>query len=208
MNLFILISSYIQAYPGLSVFLSTFLLGDEMVYFFGFLSGQGIIYLWTVIFFSLLGNGGCDIFWFIIAKIVHSKKLKKKLFNKHEKDEILIQEISKGRIFITLLLSKFFYGTRLITIFYIAKKEKNFKKIIIYNTLAVFVWICFVAFIMYLIGSLTSISFNTVNNAHKVIGSGVVIILIVYLINIIVIKRIIKKIRQKNLRVKSPAVLK
>ncbi len=205
MWLFDLFFQWITIYPGLTITAITFLFGDETVYFFSFLSGQGLIPLWKVIFFSLIGNGSCDIFWFYVARIPYLKFIKNKLRKKSlDNSEIKVSghpSFSGKKIFFTLIMSKFFYGTRLVTIFYIARKEKSFKRIIIYNTLAVLSWLLVVAPVLWIIGKITSISFNTIKNAHEIISLGVVIMLVVYFFNIIVIKRIIEKVRNKKQRI-------
>jgi len=206
MNIFNFISfisdfifSLIDKEPILSVFFGTFLLGDEMVYFFAFLSGAGLIKLWIVIIFSILGNGSCDIFWFFVAKYDYLKRfrklIKKTEEKKFKKEEKILEALSEKKLYFTLLLSKFFYGTRLLTIFYVAKKEKKLSKIIFYNTIAVITWVVLVSFVMFYIGKWTAISFDSVRYFHRLIGYAIVFIIIIFLFNKFVLKNILMKIK-------------
>jgi len=200
MNVFEWIFSGISVHPMLSVLGGTFLFGDEMVYFFAFLSGHGVLALWIVILFSILGNGGCDIFWFSVARSRFSDKAKKIFVIGRETDPEKLSRIdfSKKRMFVTLCLSKFFYGTRLLAIFYVAGKEKKFKNIIVYNTLAVTIWVTIVSAFMWLIGKWTSLSFELVNQAHKIIGLATLVVLVTYIILRILVPRIVKVLRQRR----------
>ncbi|MDP2925003.1 MAG: hypothetical protein Q8N99_01395 [Nanoarchaeota archaeon] len=206
MGVFDVFLSWITVYPLITVITVTFLLGDETVYFFGFLSGQGIISLYTVILAGLIGNGGCDIFWFSVARFKYLHFIKKIFAPTFSKENIkkarLVEKsdkpLSKKRLYFMLVFSKFFYGTRLITIFYIAKKEKSFKRILIFNTIAVFSWLIFVTPIMWLLGKWALVSFDTVRSTHKIISLGVVLILVIYLLNKFVISKLIKNYLEKN----------
>lgn len=193
------IFSLIDSEPILSVFLGTFFLGDEMVYFFAFLSGAGLIKIWIVIIFSILGNGSCDIFWFFVARYDYLKRFRAFIKKTEEKisskEEKLLESIPKRRLYLTLLLSKFFYGTRLLTIFYIAKKEKKMSKIIFYNILSVITWVIIVSFFMFYIGRWTAVSFDSVRYFHRLIGYAIIFIIMIFLFNKFLLSKVLKRIR-------------
>jgi len=187
MALFDFLFQWINIYPAIVVFLTTFLLGDETVYFLSFISGHGMINLFTVILFSILGNGGCDLFWFSVARSKSLAKIKgffvKKLKKDKEDLDLVKESFSKRKLFFTLLFSKFFYGTRLITIFY--------------NTLAVILWVFVIANILWYIGRVTSVSFDIIKNANRFVGFFILFIIILHLLNIFVFKKIFLYFRTK-----------
>lgn len=197
MGLIQIIFQYISNNPELTIFFTTFLFGDEMVYFFSFLAGQGIFKLYHVIIFSILGNGLCDLFWFLVARSNVLSWLMGCVVPKSKKnvsEEKLIEKKYKKNHLFMLIASKFFYGTRLLTIFYVAKKEKSFLKIFFINSLAVFIWVIVVASVLSLIGMFTFVSFDSVENLRKIISLGVFIVLMVYILNKFVLVRFFEKI--------------
>ena len=169
----------IESHPWISVFLATFFLGDEMVYLFGFLSGHGILKLWVVFVFAILGNGLCDVFWFSVARFKIFSKIKSKLIAKAGKDEeeteLLIKKEKHHKLFWLLVMSKFLYGTRLLMIFYAAKKEKNFKKLIFINSLAVISWVTVIGSSLWFVGKWTQISLESVSSVNRLAGLVVLI---------------------------------
>ncbi|MBU4070218.1 MAG: hypothetical protein KJ646_04515 [Nanoarchaeota archaeon] len=187
----------ISSNPIITVFLVTFFLGDETVYFLSFLSGQGVLALWIVILFSIIGNGGCDILWFSIARSKYSKKIRKFLcLDKKAKKTKFLKGISKKKMFTILCLSKFFYGTRILAIFYVAKKEKKFGKIFLINTLSVISWVMVIGMLMWFAGKWTSVSFDMLNNARKIIGFAVFFGVLIFLIRKLIFSKIIKKLNK------------
>ena len=170
----------ILEHQAIIIFFSTFFFGDEMVYLFGFLSGTEVFNLWLVIIFSILGNGGCDIFWLSVARSKYAAKAKKWLFSRKKVKHI---NFGKKKLFMSIFLSKFFYGTRLITIFYVAEKEKNFGKIIFFNTLAVILWVFIVSISMFYMGKFTRISLDFIKDIRWYLSIGVISVIIIYIIN-------------------------
>lgn len=197
------IFSILSNHPELSVFLGTFLLGDEMVYFFAFLAGQGLIPLLAVILFSIIGNGGCDIFWYSVARfdfLRFFRKTLKKQVKKHKgelKKEKLINK--KGGLLLLLVLSKFFYGTRLLAIFYVGKKIKSFTTIIIYNTLAVIIWVISVSLLVFFLSILIPIPFEEIQDFHKILSYAILIVLGLFLLSKFIIPKIINFYSKKRI---------
>ncbi|MFA5856236.1 MAG: hypothetical protein WC867_02690 [Candidatus Pacearchaeota archaeon] len=189
--------SIITIYPKLATTVLTFLFGDEVVYFLAFLSGQGLISIWVVLIFSLIGNGSCDIFWYTVARSKYLYKIKNFLIKKNKsrlKKEILLfnKVLTKKKMFFTLLVSKFFYGTRLLAIFYIEKKEKSFKKIILINTIANATWLIIMVPFIWLLGNIAFITFNKVAQIHRSIGLGVLLIILLYFLRRVLLIQKIK----------------
>ncbi len=188
---------------AITVLIGTFFFGDEMVYFFSFLAGQGFFSLWVVILFSILGNGGCDIFWLSVARFGIFKNLKKFIKSKESKEnldneKLIEKDLGKKKMFFLLLFSKFFYGTRLLAIFYVAKKGKDFKKIIFFNTLAVITWVFVVANLLFLIGGLFLVSVDNLTSVNRMVSLAVLFVITVYILNKFFISKIIKNWLKKK----------
>lgn len=196
------IFSNLLNHPEISVFVGTFFLGDEMVYFFAFLAGQNVLSLLTVIIFGIIGNGGCDLFWYSVARYDFMnaiRKIMKKNIKEKGEDSNDIEVFKKKKGLLSLLVfSKFFYGTRLLAIFYVAKKEKKFSKIILYNTLAVIIWVTCVAIGIFILSRFISPSFEEIENIHKILSYAVIITLGLALLGKLAVPRVIKLLKKSS----------
>jgi len=194
----------IENHPWISVFLATFFLGDEMVYLFAFLSGYEILKFWVVLIFATLGNGLGDLFWFSVARFKIFSKIKSKFITKANKDKeetkIIIKSIKHHRLFWLLVMSKFLYGTRLLMIFYTSKKEKNFKKLIFINSLAVISWVTIISFLLWAVGKWTHISFESINLINQGGGLAVIAIILIYLFKKFLLQRIFNFLLQIKIK--------
>ncbi|GEM_PF-6153151 len=112
--------------------------------------------------------------------------------------EPIINSISRKKMFLILLASKFIYGSRLITIFYISKKEKSLKKLILYNTLAIIVWILIIAPLIWVIGKSVFVSFDVLRDFRKTIGLAVLFAIAIYVLNRVVISKTIRHFANKK----------
>jgi membrane protein DedA with SNARE-associated domain len=88
--------------------------GEEIIIGLTSLSVIGLFPLWWILVFVTLGEFISDIIVFSLAKLKIFHKFKKieKLVKLYEKADKFIIKLSKGNTFLTLLYSKFIYGTR------------------------------------------------------------------------------------------------
>ena len=112
--------------------------------------------------------------------------------------EPIINSISRKKIFLILLASKFIYGSRLITLFYVSKKEKSLKKLILYNTLAIIVWILIIAPLIWIIRRSVFVSFDALRNFQKTVGIAVLFAIAIYVLNRAVISKTIRHFANKK----------
>lgn len=162
----------LQAYERLVIFIGTLLWGDEVVYILSFLSGIGLVSVFNILIFGFLGNAGCDVFYFSIFRMKLFPKLIDKIRRKQEKKEAkkVIKKESR-HLFFLLLLSKFFMGTRLVTLFYVAgRKDLSVRKFFLYNSLAVILWMSFVLSVLFSVGRFTGAVFSDVRSVIGVIN--------------------------------------
>ncbi|MFH1521932.1 MAG: hypothetical protein ABIF18_03155 [archaeon] len=189
------ILSNLQIYERLVIFFGTLFWGDEVVYILSFLSGVGLVNVFNILFFGFLGNAGCDVFWFSVARSGIFSKLVNKIQSKQNKrDSNKIIKKEKRHLFVLLILSKFFMGTRLVTLFYIARKRNiSVKKFLLYNSLAVIIWISFVATILFFVGRSAAVAFSDVEDTVMIINVVVFSLVGLFLMYKFVVPRIISR---------------
>lgn len=190
MSIFEVILLWIKVNPIFTVFVSSFLFGDDVIYFLSILSGKGFIPLWIALVFSILGSGFCDTFWAFIARYTTFRRLKKIKFLRKYFIRIKpnYKSFSNKKLFMIFVFSKFFIGTRLMAIFYTVNKERNFKRVLFYNVFAVVLWIIVMSPIMFFIGKFTLASFDTVTHTKKIFSYAILIIIFLNLIRIAVMR--------------------
>jgi len=200
MNMYAFVLSGLQMHERLMIFLGTLLWGDDIVYILSFLSGIGLVGVFNVLIFGFLGNAGCDFFWFFLARSNIFPKLIKKFYNKQDKeDSRKIIKKEKKHLFLLLILSKFFMGTRLITLFYVAKKkELSVKRFFFYNSLAVILWINFIFIILFFVGKSAAIVFSDVESIIWVINLVVFFVIGLFFVYKFVIPKVISKFFRDN----------
>jgi membrane protein DedA with SNARE-associated domain len=112
--------------------LGSFFSGEEVVLAFAFLAGQGF---WSgeLLYFCVCAGTLCsDIAWFWIGRYSHRKdNFIKRFIDKH-KVKIPFQKELSCHPFLLLLVTKFIYGVRIFTIFYVAVEGLSFRKFFIY----------------------------------------------------------------------------
>lgn len=166
---------------------------EELLIFLAALSAKRILHFWIVFVFGILGIIFIDAVWFWVGRSKLVNKLKKwKIFSKESKIEQKIHKLGGKHKFLSLFLSKFVYGTKIILIVYHSAKEMSFKKFTFYNTLAVLLW----AVIMLPIGFFAGKGFvrilNLVHGIEKLFAIILIVIIIFYIVQKIVTKAIIK----------------
>jgi membrane protein DedA with SNARE-associated domain len=128
------------------VFLGTVIFGEAAILPGFVLSGQGVLSLGIVFILAVLGTLTADLFWFgagtvatAWGKSVLQPERLPKIFRLIDR---LLTRFLVHHPVITLTVSKFIIGGRLLTILYLTQKKVNFGRFLISDTVAV---ICFVS---------------------------------------------------------------
>lgn len=187
------VTMYLSIYGPIAIFLGTFFFGESVVIAAAFLAGQGIWSVWIVFILSFLGTIISDSLWFTGGSGIKKFASKKITTNTHSIKHTLqaIERITNGKTFLSLLFIKFLYGTRIITIFYLASQKFPFRKFLLYNTLGTIIWLIIMITVGWLLGQgvkLIMVDFTYIEFAFL----GLVII-------IMCIKFLIKWITKKTL---------
>lgn len=189
MNLNSLIPFFSQ-YGILILILSGIIGGEEVIISLVFLSAMGLFPLWWILVFVTLGEFISDLTIFSLAKLkfFHRFKRIERLTRLYEKADKFIIKISKESTFLTILYSKFIYGTRIFTLVYLSSKKVQWKKFILSDFLVFIVWMSIVVAVGWFAGSSIKKLTSTFKNIEFTL-----LLLLVFIIFIIVIKKWIQK---------------
>ena len=101
------ILSFVETNPLIVSFIGGFLFGEEAIIILSALSQQGILYFWNAFLFFMIGSLVMDSFLFLIAgtKAVDWIFKRKIIERPYTKIKFLIDNSSKGRVFIPLLIA-------------------------------------------------------------------------------------------------------
>lgn len=173
--------------------IATAIWGDASYIFLVILGVQSHIPLILIALSAFIGTIIGDTIWFFIG-IRFIKKLKKKKALKKTFLRIsrTIEKTFGNRYTLALTTVKFLYGTRVITIFYLADKKLRYKKFIMYNIIATFFWVIGVG----AIGWLAGIGFSYIVNVFKNLQLAILGLIVLFLI-IAAIQKKITKILEK-----------
>lgn len=181
MNTFI--GSLLLLYQLPAIFLGSFFFGETVIITASFLSGQGVWSLSNVFWFSLAGTVISDAIWFLFGqKIFKLIKGWNKYENKYKLLLVKLKNITGRKPFLSLLFSKFLYGTRILTIFYLSTKKISFWIFIVFDTIGTIFWLTIILLIGWLTGKGIA---NFINIAHDTKYTLIIIILIIILFKLI-----------------------
>ena len=193
------ISTAIEAHQYSVPFLGSFFGGEETIIALTILSYHGLVPLFAIFLFSLLGTVASDTLWFFVGKtLLFDKMISHKYFRKgYDRIAWVIDSIFRGNHFVSLLVTKFLYGTRIITIMYISREKIPFKIFFVYNVLTTLVWLPVVMAIGWFAGK--GISAVAVSkNMQAVVVFMVIFIGVLHLLRIWINKFIIKRQLSKD----------
>ncbi len=133
--------------------IATALWGDASLIFFTAFSVNYNINLWWIFFAAYIGTMIGDSLWFTLGKYLEPKiERNARLKKTYAKIAELIEIVFGNKHLLALTAVKYLYGTRVITIIYLAKEKMNYKKFIYYDFLSTFFWVIGVGLIGWLVG--------------------------------------------------------
>ncbi len=128
-------------YPFVLFFLAALLGGEEIIFPLAFLVGRAWWDLELLILGSFIGTMVSDLAWFLLGR--HGIQ-KTKFFQKHTaKYEIakkLFQKLAKHE-FNLMLITKFIYGTRIMTIFHLSIGGMSIIRFLSYSACTISLWL-------------------------------------------------------------------
>ena len=170
---------FFQDYPFLVSFVGAFFGGEESILSLAYLSGQNILPVLVVFAGCFVGTMASDSFWFYLARHrIIDRSLERKHFAKgYQKVASVLNKSFYGNPFPILLIVKFLYGFRIMTIFYLSREKMNFKKFSYYNAGTAFIWLTVNVTVGWLAGRGFSRAMNILEDARK--GLLILVLLII-----------------------------
>ena len=177
-----LVLQFIESYAPLVCLIGAYFGGDALIIFISSLSGQGLVSYWTIVLFCTLGTTSADVMWYFLGRTRLAGKLisSRQLAAGYSKIERIFSKYG-GNDFLLLLIVKFVYGIRVVTIVYFSRERRRFGRFLAFDSFAVIVITLFVTTLGWLagkgIGSYVSI-YENFRDAVKII----VIVLVVFFV--------------------------
>ncbi len=133
-------------YPSLqylALFFGPLIGGEFVIIAFAFLSAQGVISLLLLVILSFLAVFFADAAWFFLGRTAVAQRI---ISHRHISPTAMIifeavRRASRGNHFIALVLAKLMPGTRILMILYMSKTDLAFNKFVIYNAVAILLWL-------------------------------------------------------------------
>jgi membrane protein DedA with SNARE-associated domain len=188
MGLTIELALFFLNYPYLLTFLASVFL-EESIVFFAFLSGSGFIKFYIVLIFGILGALIGDIFWYalgrshIILFIRDKCKSSKYISRQYRRTSKLVHSLAGEKMFLSLLFSKFVFGSRILMMIYFGAKKAKFMKYLLYDLVSLIAWTLVLAPIGWLAGKGILLSFDSLSKLRYFIGIGIVFVIAFYLLS-------------------------
>lgn len=150
-----LLFNLVGNHPALISFLSVFLGGEVTIVALAVLAAHAKIDLEIIFIFSYIGALLMDSIWFFFGytKIFDWFVTRRHVSRVYTKWDNLLDKLSKKRYFEVLIVTKFIYGFRMITLMHLARKKFKVSHFLAYNLITNFVWISVVIMAGWLAGN-------------------------------------------------------
>ncbi len=182
----------LSVYGWLITYVASAIWGDATIIALAFIAAQGTFPIWVVVVFGYFGTLTGDCIWFLLTYLKFWDKLKrwKKFSDKFEKVDERIQKLGKKSDLYVLIVTKFLYGTRILTILYVGLKKLPFRKFLLYDGIATIFWIIAMSGIGYATGK----GFQIVIQVFKNVQLGLTLLVVAIILFILLQKWINKKL--------------
>lgn len=136
------IYSILQFYGPVMIFAGSVLFGESIILTASVLSAQGLWSPFLVFLLAFLGTIISDGMWFFFGNRFMVWRMKRKKQKKEETNMLsFVEKISHQKPFYVLLFIKFLYGTRILTILYLAHRKISFTKFLLFDALGTIIWL-------------------------------------------------------------------
>ncbi len=193
------ITHLLNHYPHLFLFIGP-ILGEEVLLVLVFLAGGGIVPLWSVMIYGLLGMLFADCLWYLLgrASLTSAFISKQNFFKKGQRELGALEQISSHKLLFIFPLTKFVYGTRSISLFLSGLKKIPFWKLLIADIISIIIWAGIMFPLALFAGHGTISSFASVKRIEHFIGYFLVGIFFLFVIVKYLIPWIVKSLLKKD----------
>ncbi len=143
----------ISSYGQLAVFVGSFFFGETVIISAGFLSATGAWPVENVYLLAFIGTLTSDSVWFLFGQtLVAGTKHFQRSSNRYQRVVSRVERITGDKPFLILLFIKFLYGTRILTILYLAHRKLRFLTFLVFDFLGTILWLAVMVGIGWLAG--------------------------------------------------------
>lgn len=190
----------LEEYAILISFLGGFFGGEETGIILVLLSFQSFMSFWTVFIFFQLGTVISDSLIFFLARSKLASKLKKSkiISSGYDKVSEFIEEWTHDRLFLSFILAKFLYGTRIVMVAYLSREDINYKKFLIYDIVGTLSLMVVISVIGWFVSLGYDIILDIFKNVQIAISFIIAFFILFYIMQKAVNKFIIKKEKEEE----------
>lgn len=143
----------LYAYEFPALFFGGFFFGETVIIPAAFLAGQDILSLTEVFWVTYLGTIIADTLWFFAGPPLFRFAHRFEWIAKRSESVLMkVETLYANQPFRALLVSKFVYGTRILTIIYLSFRKISAVRFLVVNLLGTFVWLLAIVAIGWLAG--------------------------------------------------------
>ena len=143
----------LYAYEFPALFFGGFFFGETVIIPAAFLAGQNILSLPEVFWLAFLGTVCADTLWFLAGPILWKFAHRFETISKRSEAVLKrLDELYANQPFRALLVSKFIYGTRFLTVIYLSLERVSALRFLVMNFLSTLLWLIAIIAIGWLAG--------------------------------------------------------
>lgn len=153
------ILDFFRVYGPITLFLGAFFFGETVILTAIFLAFRGAWSLEEVFWYSFFGTIISDSIWFFFGTQISRffDFLAKKFFYREQAPDTsrfvaVLDRVAGKRPYLVLLFVKFLYGTRILTILYLARRRMSFFRFSVFNVGGTVVWLVTLLLLGYVAG--------------------------------------------------------
>lgn len=133
---------YLIAYKFPALFLGSFFFGETVILSAVFFALESSWPLSQVFGISLIGVITADAVWFFAGRYFLTRSRRLQLLKEKNREFLeKMEHQSKRKQLLYLIFFKFFYGTRIITIVYIATHNMSFRRFLVFDLIGTTLWL-------------------------------------------------------------------
>ena len=196
---FSIIADFIGNNPILISLAAGLFAGETVILSIAILASGGLFSIWTLLIFSYIGELIADFLYFAIGRtrLIHKLNKRKKFKIGFDKTGRVIDKLTHKNILLTLFYSKFIYGVRTLTIFFLGYRKIPWKKFIVAEVIVMFLAVSLVVGIGYSVGQGYRIALNIFRSFEIAITLVFLTLFISYLMKKNLIEIIKNKLKGK-----------
>jgi membrane protein DedA with SNARE-associated domain len=189
-----LIQDALVQYGWLGLFAGAFLFGETIIISSALIVFSQGLSVPLAVGLAFLGTVLSDLIWFLLGSSVVRRRLERNgTWDKHHDFIARLNQLFGKRPFLILLVIKFLYGTRILTIVYLSVRKMPIWQFLFFNSLGTILWLS-VLFGLSKAAVETAMSVgDTLGTIQIVIVSGVVVFIVIKLLNLWITKRLENK---------------